>query len=77
MLLSLGHRATLPPLDLGGLCCLAGISVKNTLAFHDGQYAYDYPMVTQVDIDHAAGPLVATLTSATQETLHAQVHENV
>ena len=32
---------------------------------HDGQDAYDFPMVTQPDIDHAAGPLIATLTAAT------------
>jgi VCBS repeat-containing protein len=55
---------------------MGGISVKNTAAFHDGQYAYDYPMVTQADIDHAAGPLLAALTPQTQATLHAQVSPN-
>ena len=72
----IGPQGNIAPLDLNGLCCLAGISVKNTMAFHDGQDAYDFPMVTQADIDQAAGPLVATLTAATQETLHAQVHPN-
>ncbi len=65
----IGPQGNIAPLDLNGLCCLAGISVKNTMAFHDGQDAYDFPMVTQADIDQAAGPLVATLTAATQETL--------
>ena len=72
----IGPQGNIAPLDLNGLCCLAGISVKNIAAFHDGQDAYDFPMVTQADIDHAAGPLIATLTAATQETLHAEVHEN-
>ena len=69
-----GPQGNIAPLDLNGLCCMAGISVKNTAAFHDGQYAYDYPMVTQADIDQVAGPLLATLTAATQESLHAEVH---
>ncbi len=73
---AIGPQGNIAPLDLNGLCCMAGISVKNTMAFHDGQYAYDYPMVTQADIDQAAGPLLATLTAATQERLHAQVSPN-
>jgi hypothetical protein len=72
----IGPQGNIAPLDLNGLCCLADISVKNTMAFHDGQYAYDFPMVTQADIDQAAGPLLATLTAATQENLHAEVHPN-
>jgi hypothetical protein len=72
----IGPQGNIAPLDLNGLCCMAGISVKNTMAFHDGQDAYDFPMVTQADIDQAAGPLVATLTAATQERLHAQVSPN-
>jgi hypothetical protein len=72
----IGPQGNIAPLDLNGLCCLAGISVKNTLAFHDGQDAYDFPMVTQADIDQAAGPLIATLTAATQETLHAEIYPN-
>jgi len=73
---AIGPQGNIAPLDLNGLCCLAGISVKNTMAFHDGQDAYDFPMVTRADIDQAAGPLVATLIAATQERLHAQVSPN-
>jgi hypothetical protein len=73
---AIGPQGNIAPLDLNGLCCMAGVSVKNTTAFHDGQDAYDYPMVTQADINQAAGPLVATLTSATQASLQAQVHQN-
>src|SRR5258708_2964586 len=73
---AIGPQGNIAPLDLNGLCCMAGVSVKNTMAFHDGQDAYDFPMVTQADIDQAAGPLVATLTAATQERLRAQVSPN-
>ncbi len=71
----IGQQGNIAPLDLNGLCCMAGISVKNTTAFHDGQEAYDYPMVTQADIDQAAGPLLAALTPATQGNLQAEVHQ--
>jgi len=73
---AIGPQGNIAPLDLNGLCCMAGISVKNTTAFHDGQDAYDYPMVTQADIDQAAGPLLATLTPATQGNLQGEVHPN-
>ena len=72
---AIGPQGNIAPLDLNGLCCMAGISVKNTVAFHDGQYPYDYLMVTQADIDQAAGPNLATLTPATQGHLQAQVHQ--
>ncbi len=73
---AIGPQGNIAPLDLNGLCCMAGISVKNTTAFHDGQDAYDYPMVTQADIDQAAGPLLAALTPATQASLQAEVYPN-
>ena len=72
----IGPQGNIAPLDLNGLCCMAGISVKNTTAFHDGQYAYDYPMVTQADIDQAAGPLLAALTPQTLEGVHIQVQQS-
>jgi hypothetical protein len=73
---AIGPKGNIAPLDLNGLCCMAGISVKNTMAFHDGQYAYDFPMVTQADIDHAAEPLLAALTAATQERLQGGMRPN-
>ncbi len=72
----IGPQGNIAPLDLNGLCCMAGVSVKNTTAFHDGQDAYDYPMVTQADINQAAGPLLATLTPATQGNVQREVHPN-
>jgi hypothetical protein len=73
---AIGPQGNIAPLDLNDLCCMAGISVKNTAAFHGGQDAYDYPMVTQADIDQAAGPLLAALTAVTQERLQREVHPN-
>ena len=73
---TIGPHGNIAPLDLNGLCCMAGVSVKNTAAFHGGQDAYDYPMVTQADIDQAAGPLLATLTPATQASLQGEIHPN-
>jgi hypothetical protein len=73
---AIGPQGNIAPLDLNGLCCVAGVSVKNTTAFHDGQDAYDYPMVTQADIDQASGPLLAALTPATQASLQREVHPN-
>ncbi len=72
----IGPQGNIAPLDLNGLCCMDGISVKNTTAFHDGQDAYDYPMVTQADIDQAAGPLLAALTPATQASLQGEIHQS-
>ncbi len=73
---AIGPQGNIVPLDLNGLCCIAGISVKNTTAFHGGQYAYDYPMVTQQDIDHAVGSHLAALTPATQGHVQGEVHPN-
>jgi hypothetical protein len=73
---AIGPQGNIAPLDLNGLCCMAGVSVKNTTAFHDGQDAYDYPMVTQADIGQAAGSLLAVLTPATQASLQGEVHPN-
>jgi hypothetical protein len=73
---TIGPQGNIAPLDLNGLCCMAGISVKNTAVFHGGQYAYDYPMVTQADIDQTAGPLLATLTPATQASLQGEINLN-
>jgi len=72
----IGPQGNIAPLDLNGLCCMADISVKNTTAFRGGQYAYDYQMVKQADIDQAAGSLLAALTPATQGNLQAEVHPN-
>jgi hypothetical protein len=72
----IGPQGNIAPLDLNGLCCVAGVSVKNTAAFHSGQNAYAYPMVTQEDIDQVAGPLLAVLTPEAQSSLQGEIHAN-
>ncbi len=71
-----GPQGNIAPLDLNGLCCLAGVSVKNTTVFREGQDAYDYPAVSQHDIEQVVEPLLAPLTQATQASLQAQVRPN-
>jgi hypothetical protein len=73
---AIGPQGNIASLDLNGLCCAAGVSVKNTAAFHGGQDASDFPMVTQADIDQAAGPLLTALTPTTQGHLQGEVHPN-
>jgi hypothetical protein len=72
----IGPQGNIAPLDLNGLCCTAGVSVKNNAAFSGGQYAYDYPIVTQQDVDTVATSLVATGTQQTQASLHQELRPN-
>ena len=57
-----GSRGNIAALDIDGLCCVAGIAVKNTAGFTGGQDAYTYATVRQADIDGLARPLLDTLT---------------
>jgi hypothetical protein len=66
--LQVGSRGNIAALDIDGLCCAAGVAVKNTAGFSGGEDAQTYPTVRQADIDGLARPLVDTLTqSATLE----------
>jgi hypothetical protein len=60
--------------DLSGLCCAAGVAVKNTMAFTGGQRARDFAAVAQRDVQRVSGPLAATLTQSAQDIFTAQVH---
>src|SRR5260221_11546829 len=60
-------------LDIDGLCCAAGVAVKNTAGFSGGQDAQTYPTVRQVDIDGLAGPLIDTLTQGAQAGVQSQL----
>jgi hypothetical protein len=71
-----GPQGNIAPLDLNGLCCVAGVSVKNTTAFVGGQNARDYRVVAQHDVDTVVGPESATLTGAAQSNLQGQVRSN-
>ncbi len=72
----IGPQGNIAPLDLNGLCCVAGVSVKNVDAFLAGQNARNYPIVAQQDVDAVAGPQSATLTQAAQTSLQGNVRPN-
>jgi hypothetical protein len=72
----IGPQGNITPLDLNGLCCVAGVSVKNTGAFWGGQNARDYPVVAQRDVEAVAGPESSPLTQAAQANLQGEVRPN-
>jgi hypothetical protein len=69
-----GPGGNIAAFDLGGLCCAAGVAVKNSVAFSGGQKAHDFAAVALRDVQQVAGPLATTLTQSAQEALTAQVH---
>jgi len=68
-----GQEGNIAPLDLNGLCCVAGVSVKNTDAFTGGQLARDYPVVAQQDVDEVVTQESSTLTGQAQARLQADM----
>jgi Baseplate J-like protein len=60
--LQAGSRGNITALDIHGLCCVAGVAVKNTAGFIGGQDAETYTTVRQADIDGLARPLLDMLT---------------
>ncbi len=71
-----GPQGNISPLDLDGLCCVAGISVKNTGAFTGGQNARDYSTVAPQDVDAVVRPESTALTQQAQARLQGQVYRN-
>jgi len=69
-----GSRGNIAALDIDGLCCVAGVAVKNTTGFTGGQDAQMFPTVKQADIDGLARPLVDTLTRSAQAVVRSQLH---
>jgi hypothetical protein len=68
-----GSRGNIAALDIDGLCCVAGVAVKNTAGFSGGQDAQTYSIVRQVDIDSIAFPLIDTLTQGTKTWVRSQI----
>jgi len=68
-----GQEGNIAPLDLNGLCCVAGVSVKNTDAFTGGQLARDYPVVARQDVEAVVTQESSTLTQEAQARLQADV----
>jgi hypothetical protein len=60
--------------DLNGLCCFAGIAMRNQQAFAGGAYARDFRAVGARDVNGAATPLIATLTNQGRAAVLAQVN---
>jgi hypothetical protein len=72
--LQAGSRDNIAALDIDGLCCVAGVAVKNTADFSGGQDAQTYTTVRQADIDGLARPLIDTLTQDAQAGVRSQLH---
>jgi hypothetical protein len=68
-----GSRGNVAALDIDGLCCVAGVAVKNTSGFSGGQDAQTYMTVRQADIDGLAHPLVDTLTQSATSGVRSQL----
>src|SRR5450755_3799844 len=74
--MQVGPQGNIAPLDLNGLCCVAGVSVKNTDAFVGGQNARDYTVIARQDVEAVTGPESTTLTQAAQASLQGEVRLN-
>ena len=68
-----GSRGNIAALDIDGLCCMAGVAVKNTASFTGGQDAQTYTTVKQADIDDLARPLIDILTQGAQAGVRSQI----
>ncbi len=71
-----GPQGNIAPLDLNGLCCVEGASVKNTDAFVGGQNARDYTVVARQDVQTVVGPESTSLTGQAQTSLQGEVRPN-
>jgi hypothetical protein len=71
-----GPQGNIAPLDLNGLCCVAGVSVKNTDAFTGGQNARNYAVVAQRDVNRVVEPQGIALTQQAQASLQGEVRPN-
>ena len=68
-----GGQSNIGALDVNGLCCAAGLAVKNTAPFSGGQDAQSWSVLEQRDIDEAAGSVEPLLVNRAGEALKAQV----
>src|SRR5260221_2241433 len=71
--LQAGSHYNIAVLDIDGLCCAAGVAVKNTAGFSGGRDAQTYTMVRQADVDGLARPLIDTLTQDAQAGIRGEV----
>ncbi len=72
--LEVGPTGNIRANDLYGPCCHADVFAQNSAAFHGGQNARDFPMVTSQDINGAVTTLEAGLQESVQAALLTQAH---
>jgi hypothetical protein len=60
--LQAGEVGNIQPLDINGLCCLAGIYAKNTSGFTGGQNPKPYRMLSHADLEREAQNLAGSLS---------------
>jgi len=70
-----GTEGNIAPLDINGLCCLAGIAVKNTTAFTGGKDPQAHPTVSPTDLTTAAHQLASVLDPLARNGLQRQIAE--
>ncbi len=68
-----GTVGNIPPLDINGLCCIAGISVKNTNPFTGGVNPKPYPMLSNADLKREAAHLAGELSPLAHEGIQSQM----
>jgi len=70
-----GAAGNMVALDINGLCCLAGILAKNTLAFTGGRDRQAYPEVSPADLQTATHQLATVLDPLARNSLRSRIAE--
>lgn len=70
-----GTAGNIKALALNGTCCVAGVSVQNTIAFTGGQDPQNYTFVQQSDIDGAVSALQPAALQQAQSGLKLNANE--
>jgi hypothetical protein len=70
-----GARSNIQPLDINGLCCLAGIYAKNTSSFTGGLDPKPFPMLSPADLQRVAQTSAGTLSSNANAGIQHQMQK--
>ncbi|HEY6411338.1 MAG TPA: baseplate J/gp47 family protein [Ktedonobacteraceae bacterium] len=71
--LVVGSAGNIRANDLYGACCRADVFAQNSMAFHGGQHARDFPVVRAQDIAGAVTTLKTSLQASVQAAMLTQV----
>jgi hypothetical protein len=74
--LQAGEVGNIQPLDINGLCCLAGIYAKNTRPFTGGEDPKPYPMLSHADLEREATNLASTMSPLAKAGIQNQMFES-